>query len=223
MSPALIVHVAAGLVGLCSGAVALTVRKGERLHRLFGNIFVVSMLTMAAMALFLAVTIPDWANAPGAMFAFYLVGTGWFAIRRKQPYVGLFDCGAPLLALAIAGVGLGFAVHAANDPSGLFAGKPAPLYAMFAGLALFAAALDVKVIWRGGVSGRQRIARHVWRMSTALFFASGSFFLGQQKVMPVFIQGSPILYLLALAPLILMIFWLIRIRFRNRFTSAAIA
>jgi hypothetical protein len=48
-------------------------------------------------------------------------------------------------------------------------------------------------------------------MCAALFVATGSFFIGQQKVMPAFIQGSPVLFILGLAPLILMIFWLVRV------------
>jgi len=47
----------------------------------------------------------------------------------------------------------------------------------------------------------------------ALFFAAASFFLGQQKVMPAFMHGSPLLYIPALAPLALMIYWLVRVRF----------
>jgi hypothetical protein len=151
------------------------------------------------------------------------VATGWATVRRKKPGVGLFDYGALALAVAVAGVGIAFTVHAANDVTGLFAGKPALLYGIFACLAAFAAALDIRVLLRGGVSGRQRVARHVWRMCTALFFASGSFFLGQQKVMPVFIQGSPLLIVLALAPLMLMIFWLVRFRFRTYYAGPSIA
>ncbi len=73
------------------------------------------------------------------------------------------------------------------------------------------------MIRRGGISGNPRIARHLWRMCAALFIATGSFFLGQQKVMPEWMQGSPLLFVPALAPLVLMIFWLIRIRFTGRY------
>ena len=50
-------------------------------------------------------------------------------------------------------------------------------------------------------------------MCFALFFAASFFFLGQQKVMPVFMHGSSILIVLALAPLAVMIFWLVRVRY----------
>lgn len=56
-------------------------------------------------------------------------------------------------------------------------------------------------------------------MSAALTIASGSFFLGQQRVMPAFMQGSPWLFVPVIAPLLLMVFWLIRIRLVPRFKS----
>jgi hypothetical protein len=58
-------------------------------------------------------------------------------------------------------------------------------------------------------------------MCFTLFFATAFFFLGQQKVMPVFMRGSPILFVPALAPLVPMMFWLVRARLRFRsFTLA---
>jgi hypothetical protein len=94
-------------------------------------------------------------------------------------------------------------------------------YFVFASFAAFAAALDLKLILRGGISGPQRIARHLWRMCFALFFAAAFFFLGQQQVLPKFMRGSPIPVVLALAPIVLMIFWLFRVRFSKRFKSGA--
>jgi hypothetical protein len=88
---------------------------------------------------------------------------------------------------------------------------------------VFAAAGDLRLILRGGISGVQRIARHLWRMCFALFFASAFFFLGQQKVMPAFMHGSPLLFVPAIAPLVLMIFWLFRVRFANRYRSGAVS
>ena len=97
---------------------------------------------------------------------------------------------------------------------------PATLYFVFGGLSVFFAALDLKVILQGGLSGAPRIARHLWRMCWAFFIAAGSFFLGQQKVMPVWMHGAWYLYVLGLAPLGFMIFWLIRVRLGKRFKAS---
>ena len=85
-----------------------------------------------------------------------------------------------------------------------------------------AATGDLRMIVRGGISGTARIARHLWRMCFALFFATGSFFLGQQKVMPAFMHGSPILVVLGIAPLVLMFYWLRRVRSSSGYPTPAV-
>ena len=87
---------------------------------------------------------------------------------------------------------------------------------MFAAIFALAAGLDLNLIRRGGVAGVPRLARHLWRMCTALFIAAGAFFFGQQRVMPEFVQGSPWLVLPPRATLALMAFWLVRLRLAKR-------
>jgi len=84
-------------------------------------------------------------------------------------------------------------------------------YYALGGIIALAAALDLKVILNRGITGTPRLRRHLWRMCTALFIASGSFFLGQQRVMPEVMQGSPWLAIPALAPLAIMLFWLLKL------------
>ena len=69
-----------------------------------------------------------------------------------------------------------------------------------AGLCLLAGSLDLRVVLRGRLTAGERIRRHLWRMCFAFFIATGSFFLGQQRVMPVAVRGSPVLFVLAFAP-----------------------
>jgi hypothetical protein len=47
------------------------------------------------------------------------------------------------------------------------------------------------------------------------------FLLGQQKVMPQWLHGSAVLVVLALVPLAIMIFWLVRIRVTRAFQQQA--
>jgi hypothetical protein len=69
-----------------------------------------------------------------------------------------------------------------------------------AGVPLLAAAGDIRMLASGGIAGRQRITRHLWRMCFGLFIATGSFFLGQQQVFPAFLRGSIFLTILAVLP-----------------------
>src|SRR5258708_3916868 len=86
-------------------------------------------------------------------------------------------------------------------------------------VALLAAAGDVRMLVRGGVFGAQRVARHLWRMCFGLFIATGSF-LAQRRV--IAFLGGPKIMLLAALPSILMIFWLIRVRFKNAYKAKPI-
>ena len=216
----LILHIGGGSVGILAGATALFVRKGSPLHRLAGNIFFVAMLTMSGIGACVAPFLPDRGSAVMGAFTFYLVASAWMTVRRKAGSVGAFEKALLCVVTVCAITDLTFGLQAANSATGALDGNSSALFFAFGSVMAFTAVADLRMIQRGGVSGTQRIARHVWRMCFALFIATGSFFLGQQQVMPAFMHGSPVLVALGIAPLPLMIFWLIRVRFTNRFKPA---
>jgi hypothetical protein len=213
MSPVLVLHISAASLGLLTGAVALGARKGEAVHRAFGRAFGVAMLAMSAAAAWLAATVPGQiGNLPGAVFTFYLVATAWATMQRPPMTVGRWDKAALAVPAAMAGVMIFFTVLAVTDPASQPAGAPPlPAYFIGTGVMLLVAGLDLKVILAGGVAGRPRLTRHLWRMCVGLFIATGSFFLGKQAHMPAFVRGSPLLILLAVAPLLIMLFWMLRV------------
>ena len=208
---ALILHVGAGCVAILAGAAALSVRKGERLHRRFGTAFLIAMLVMGAFATLLSV-FRQPGTIIGSIFVLYLAATAWATVRRAEGTIGRFEIFALLVVAGCAVGELVLGLIASKSPNGRFLGYPAPLYYVLGSIVTLAAAGDLRMILRGGISGAARIARHLWRMCFALFFATGSFFLGQQKVMPAFMHGSPVLVVLGLAPLAVMFFWLWRVR-----------
>jgi uncharacterized membrane protein len=208
----LALHVGAGSIGIVTGYGAISVRKGENLHRAFGKVFSFAMMMMAVAATGLALWIHQVGNVIGGIFAFYLVATAWRTVRAPEGRIGRFEIAAFLAILAAATTLLSIGVIASLSPKGGFEGYSAILYYVLGSLTAFAAALDFRVIRSRGISGVQRVARHLWRMCFAFFFATGSFFLGQQKVMPVFMHGSAVLWVLGLAPLGFMLFWLVRVR-----------
>jgi hypothetical protein len=210
----LALHIGGGLVAILSGYGAVTVRKGGSLHLRLGKVFVGAMLVMASIGTVLSIMIHQPANIGGGILSGYLVATGWVTVRRKPGIVGRFEKVAALVPVSVSVLFFVWGVQSAA--------RDRPLFYSFAAMAALFALIDFRVIWQGGVSGVQRLARHLWRMCFGLFFAAASFFLGQQKVMPAFIHGSPILWVLGLAPLGFMIFWLIRVRRRGRGPGTAI-
>lgn len=210
---ALVLHISGGAVGLVSGFAALAAPKGRRMHRAAGKVFVLAMAVMAFFALVVALQRNQPLNAIAGAFTLYLIGTAWLAVRRPQGTVGLAERAGFLAASALAATGVVFGWQGAGGD-----GVPGPVPYVFAGVAALAAAADLSVILRGGVSGPSRIARHLWRMCTALFVASGSFFLGQMDEIPQALRG-PHLFVLALAPLAALLFWMIRVHLARTFKS----
>ena len=214
----LMLHIGAGCVAILAGGGALAVRKGERQHRVFGTVFLAAMLAMCAFATYLSV-LRQPGTIVGGILTAYLVASAWATVRRAEGRIGAFERIALVVVIACAAGELTMGWLATRSPNGRFLGYPAPVFYVFGGLAALAAMVDIKMIRRGGIRGTARIARHLWRMCTALFIASASFFLGQQKVMPVSFQGSPILVVLGVAPLALMVFWLCRVLLTRAFEN----
>jgi cobalamin synthase len=108
-------------------------------------------------------------------------------------------------------------VEVAKSQTGPKDGIPAGMYFFLGSVALLSAAGDVRMLVRGGLFGVHRIARHLWRMCFSLFIATGSFFLGQQQVFPRWLRKTNVLFLPAILPLILLIFWLFRVLLTNAY------
>lgn len=217
MTVALFLHIAGGAFGIAAGYTALAVRKGATAHRAAGTVFFVAMLLMAGFASMLGAARGQTGNAIAGAFTVYLVATAWLAVRRPEGRVGRLEVFGFLFVSAVAAVSLLAPAEPQPDSD-----APAGAVVVFGLVALLAALADLKVILQRGVSGAARISRHLWRMCAALFVATGSFFLGQMDVIPASLQG-PHLWVLALAPLVLMVFWLIRVRIGRAFKAAPAA
>src|ERR1700757_248694 len=113
-TPLLLLHISGGIVGLLSGTVAMIYRKGSRGHRLSGDVFVVSMLTMAVSAECLAIMKHQMNNAFGGVLTFYLISTAWLTARRREGETSRYDWGALVFALAVAGGILTYGIEVAR-------------------------------------------------------------------------------------------------------------
>ena len=222
----LYIHIAGGTVGIVSGAAALALRKGRRAHIVAGNTFFISMMAMTSVGAVVSLLLvspqgdPKLSDSLVGFFTLYLVATGWMTVRRRAGTIGRAEVVAFLFAASLAAAAILLGARAANSTTGLVGGSPASGYYGLGSIIALAAALDAKVIYNRGITGVPRIARHLWRMCLALFVAMGSFFLGQQRVMPEFIQGSPWLFVPPLAVLAMMLFWLVRVRVGKRLRRA---
>lgn len=218
MTPMLGLHILSGTLGMLSGFVAVFFRKGSRGHGRAGDVFVISMLTLSSTGAYLAILKSQPGNILGGTITFYLVLTAWLTARRRSEGTNIFDWGALLVVFVIAAFEVTYGVQAAISPSGQKFGYPPGPYFFIGSVAVLATVGDIRMLVRGGISGTQRIARHLWRMCFAWFIASASIFLARQHVFPAFMRKTGMLYFLSFLPLALMIFWLIRVRLTGAYS-----
>ena len=223
ISSLLVVHISGGIVGLLSGGVAMSFRKGSRGHRVAGNVFFVAMLCLSSAGAYMAYFVkPNMGNVMGGVMTFYMVATAWATAKRKDGETGIFDWGALLVPLAVGVLLLIGGVQAAQRQVPSKNGVPIGMLFFMGSVGLLSAAGDVRMLVRGGVSGARRIVRHLWRMCFGLFIATGSFFLGQQKVFPASWRGATVWFVPALMPLVLLIYWVLRVWFTKAFKQRVI-
>jgi len=120
-----------------------------------------------------------------------------------------------VLAFTIAAVGYTSAFTAPGRPGNQIEGVPAGMTFFMTTIVLLAAIGDARMIRAGGIQGTRRLARHLWRMSFGLFVAPGSFLLGQLKSIPELIRIVPLIVVLAVSPLVMLLYWMWRVRLKQ--------
>lgn len=219
-TPQVVLHVLGGALGILSGIVALTARKGSLLHRRAGSVFFVVMGTTAATGAYMGFAAGDVGNGVAGVVTFYLVLTSWMTVRRAEGKVGVFEIGSFLFAAVGAAVAGWTAYTAVQSGSALFGGLP---YVIIATIIALAAIADLSVLLRRGLRGKQRIARHLWRMQLGFAAAVGSFFPGQLEHFPEAIQNiRPIvlLFIPFFAVIGVLVGWLIVVLFTRWYEGA---
>jgi uncharacterized membrane protein len=215
-----VVHILAGSLGLVTGYVALYAVKGAPLHRRSGMVFVYAMLTMCVFGTLIAVVrgVAPAVNVLAGVLTAYLVITSLTTVRPLGARARWLDPALMLVALAVGLTSLTFGFEALLSPDGKGRdGMPAFPFFMFGVVGTLAGVLDLRMIRSRGLEGASRLARHLWRMSFALFIAALSFFIGQAKVIPKPVRILPLLALPVLLVLVTMIYWLWRVRIRRSF------
>src|ERR1700683_2231097 len=227
-SPIRITHICAGSLGLLSGTAAMSFRKGSPRHALAGKIFVASMLTMAVVAVYLAIVRHEPNNIGGGILTFYLIATGWLTARRRDGETSRFDWVVLLIPLTLGILTWMNGLKVVHSGASSQDGVPVGMTFFMGSVMLLAGAGDVRMLVRGGVLGAKRIARHLWRMCFGLFIAAGSFFLGPsnrplrllsaaglgQHLSPA-LFSTTVYLILTVLPLILLVYWLVRVRFTD--------
>jgi hypothetical protein len=212
-----------GVVGTCvviSGISALISRKGSDFHRSSGILFALSLCVMAVIILITAFMAPHLISTLGITFtalACYMVLSSWETVRQRPATLSRLGYIAPVVASSVGILALYWGSMAASGYQEVDDDVPVAAYFVFGGLAFLSAGGDVSTILKGGAVGAQRLARHLWRMCFGLYlFTSGLFTGSGSVVFPEQIRGSWVLMIPELSVLILSIYWLNRVFWKQK-------
>ena len=211
---ALAFHFGTGLIALAAGSMAIAVRKGGQWHRRSGVVFVYAMVATGITAVGIATYEGKPGNISGAIIV-YFVMTAYTAVKPLARVGWRVDVALMLLAFAFAAGGYKNAFSALDQPGNQIDGVPAGMMFFMATVILLAAVGDARMIRASGIQGARQLARHLWRMLFALFIATGSFFIGQMKFIPEPIRIVPLIVVLAVSPLVLLLYWMWRVRLKQ--------
>src|SRR6202040_1802561 len=150
-SPILVVHICAGTLGLLSGTAAMSFRKGSPRHVLAGRIFVASMLTMGAFAVYLATVRHQPNNVGGGILTFYLIGTAWLTAKRRDGETGRYDWVVLLIPLTLGILTWMNGLQVVRSGASSQNGVPVGMIFFMGSVMLLAAAGDLRMLLGGGV------------------------------------------------------------------------
>jgi len=204
------VHILGGVLALVFGYVALFARKGATVHRRTGMLFVYAMVALSLTGALIAFLDASPVSVVAGLLTFYFVTTALLTVRPRVTRSYSIDAFGMMVALAIAVLAFKIGVEVAGS------GRPetGPMF-IFGAVGLLAAIGDMRMIRAGGIWGRRRIARHLWRMCFAMWVAAASFFWGPRGRVPEIIYIPALLPIPVLAPVAVMLYWLLRLRVRK--------
>ena len=213
------IHIAAGMLAMLLGAVALSAKKGATLHRRSGLLFVGAMIVMGFTASILGfLKSPTDGNVFAGFMTLYFVGTALTTVRPATPGTRGFNVAGLIVATGLGLADVSAGIEAFNSPGRVRNGVPFLMLFFIAAVMLLAAAGDLRIMRRGAPRGGPRLARHLWRMCFALFIAAGSFFSVRErvaKILPDPFASAPMRALPILLLFGAMFYWLWRVRGRR--------
>jgi len=205
-----VVHTPAGVISVIAAFVALCSAKGSARHRISGKYFTIAMLIMlfsGTIAAFLKKSPDDIFLGTTMIYAMF---TAWLTTHHKNGETNFLEYIALIWIVSI-----GMIAYFA-DPSW---GEVHHLssYSLWVFLAIYFTIGDVRNLLQKGLSGSQRLIRHIWRMGFALVWAVLAFV---DKIIKF--QGSTIeemLYIVVLPVglvLLIILYWIFSVLFSLR-------
>jgi uncharacterized membrane protein len=164
----LAIHVVGGSAALCVGTAIAVLRKGDHRHKMYGRLFVWTMVAASISGVTMSILKPNEFLLLVGLFSSYMAWSGWRILRAHPMQIALQII--PAVALVV--VAIAMAVIAAISQESTVI----PLF--FAAGMMMIGATDIRValqLRKGSLSRKLSISRHVSLMGGALIAAWTAF------------------------------------------------
>lgn len=214
------IHTPAGTLVLVTAVVAMFAKKGSALHRKAGTLFSASMMVMLVSGIAAAYLKDSIDDMMLGAIVMYTVFTAWLAVHHRNNQTNHLEVMALIWII-------GFAIIAFSISLGWREVKVPGAYLVWGGFAIVCALGDMRNLYLSGLSGSQRIIRHVWRIGFSLVWAALAF---TDKIVKMLganlktMQEEQLMLIVAVPTMIILItivYWISRILFfsRERFSG----
>ena len=209
------IHAPAGALVLVTAVLAMFAKKGSALHRKAGSCFTVFMMVMLVSGMVAAYLKNSIGDMMLGAIVMYTVFTAWLAAHHRKNEIGLLEVTALIWIV-------GFAIIAFAISMGWREVEAPFAYLIWGGLAILCILGDIRNLYHFGLSGTQRIIRHVWRIGFSLVWAALAFTDKIVKMMGANLKSmqEEQLFLIVAIPtmfiLVTILYWIIKILFFSR-------
>jgi hypothetical protein len=161
---------------------------------------------MSLTGALIATVKPDRGSIIAGLLTFYFVVTGVLTVK-KVPGQRRIEMIAMVwgFVLGLFAIWAGWWLAQRGRP------EAAPMF-IFSAMAIGGSIGDWKMLRAGGLTGKPRIKRHLWRLCFAMWVAAASFFWGPPNRVPELIRIPALLPIPVLTPIVVMLYWLWRMR-----------
>lgn len=216
ISALLMLHIAAGTIGIIAGFAAILFKKGQQLHKRIGWIFLLSMLVLGTSGIIIAIA----KNIPLSMLngglLCYLILSSFITITAKAGFTSIINrllFGFGLLLLA--GYSYYFYLAVSISPEQIGGFGPGA-FAVFGLITFYALCEDAYFMLCNKMSRKVVLIRHLWRMLLPLFMATAAVFLGQAKLFPAIFAQNGTLFIPVVFVLLSLFYWIVKVGFQHK-------
>jgi len=214
LSILIVLHITSGAIGLLTGFLTILLPKGDQQHKRTGNIYIWAMLSLGVTGAIVAFVRDIPLSMMNGLVICYFVLTSLSTIRNPIHSTTVFDKALMASAWFITAGFVYFVVQVTGTETGQLGGFGPGAYVVFGSVMFFSAIADTRYLVKSGLSRKQQLVRHLWRMLFPLFMASAAFFLGQATLFPQSLQAIEILIIPVVFVILSLLYWTVKVNLR---------